>query len=1007
MSAGVSRRQVNRVAGGQIDRSRQLEFTFDGKRLSGHPGDTLASALLANGEVLVGRSFKYHRPRGIVSAGIEEPNALVEIGSGARRDPNVRATVQELHNGLVARSQNWRGSLRHDLMAINDLASPLLAAGFYYKTFMWPKAFWEKVYEPAIRHSAGLGRLSMEPDPDSYDKGFLFADLLIIGAGPAGLAAALAAGRAGARVILCDEDFTPGGRLNAERYRVDGQEAAMWAANTASTLRSMSNVRLMTRTSVYGAYDHGIYGALERITDHIGPVEGCARQILWRIRATRCVLSAGAIERPIAFTNNDRPGIMLAGAVRTYVNRFGVAPGRRVAVFTNNDDGWRTARDLAAASVEVTAVVDTRDLPPPGDNSVLHGARLVRGGAVIDTRGRHALKSIELANGESIPADCLAVSGGWNPNVHLSCHQRGRPTWREDIASFVPGGVLPAGMSVAGAANGDLALGAALRNGHDAALNALAGMAGMAGMGGISTDAAGTPPAADDESGSIEAYWQVPESRNTGGLSGAWRRAWVDFQNDVTVKDIKLSVQEGFSAVEHVKRYTTLGMATDQGKTSNVLGLAVLADATGHSIPETGTTIFRPPWTPVPIAALAGASRGAHFRPTRLTPSHAWAADKGATFVEVGNWLRAQWFSRPGETTWRETVDREVNQTRTAVGVCDVTTLGKIDIQGTDAGVFLDRVYANTFSTLAVGKVRYGLMLREDGFLMDDGTTAHIAEDHYIMTTTTANAVAVFNHLEFCRQCLWPELDVHLVSVTEAWAQYAIAGPRSRELVERVVDELDVSNEGFPFMGCAETTVCGGVTARLFRISFSGELAYELAVPTRYGDALMRRLMSEGESLGVVPYGTEALGVMRIEKGHCTGNELTGQTTAADIGLGRMVSQKKDSIGNALSQRAGLKDPNRPQLVGFKPVDSSVQLRAGAHFVANGAEVITANDQGWMTSVGYSPSLGHSIGLGFIQQGQERMGEIVRACDPLRGEEHQVEICSPHFVDPDGARLRV
>lgn len=477
-------------------------------------------------------------------------------------------------------------------------------------------------------------------------------------------------------------------------------------------------------------------------------------------------------------------------------------------------------------------------------------------------------------------------------------------------------------------------------------------------------------------------------------------------QNDVTSKDITLSIQEGFSAVEHVKRYTTLGMATDQGKTSNVLGLAVIAGVTGRSISETGTTIFRPPWTPVPIAAFAGAARGKHFRPVRHTPSHAWSVEQGATFVEVGNWLRAQWFSQPGETHWRQTVDREVSQTRSAVGVCDVTTLGKIDIQGSDAATFLDRVYANTFSTLAVGRVRYGLMLREDGFAMDDGTTARLGERHFVMTTTTANAVGVFRHLEFCRQCLWPGLDVHLVSTTESWAQYAIAGPKARELVSRIVDDLDVSNEAFPFMACSDTTVCCGTPARLFRISFSGELAYELAVPTRFGDALMRRLMQVGESLDVVPYGLEALGVMRVEKGHAAGNELNGQTTATDLGLGRMVSQKKDCIGNTLSQRAGLADTDRPRLIGFKPVDSDVQLRAGAHFVAEGADVTTASDEGWMSSVAYSPTLGHTIGLGFIKRGHERIGEIVRACDPLRGEEHRVEICSPHFVDPDGERLR-
>ncbi|NND92457.1 MAG: sarcosine oxidase subunit alpha, partial [Granulosicoccus sp.] len=456
-----------------------------------------------------------------------------------------------------------------------------------------------------------------------------------------------------------------------------------------------------------------------------------------------------------------------------------------------------------------------------------------------------------------------------------------------------------------------------------------------------------------------------------------------------------------------VKRYTTLGMATDQGKTSNVIGLGILAAATGRSIPETGTTIFRPPWTPVPIAAIAGPARGKAYRPVRHSPSHNWATEQSATFVETGAWLRAQWFSRPGERTWRQTVDREVQQTRSAVGVCDVTTLGKIDIQGRNAGAFLDRIYANTFSTLAVGKVRYGLMLREDGFVMDDGTSARLGDNRFVMTTTTANAVGVFRHLEFCRQCLWPELDVHVVSTTEAWAQYAIAGPHARKLIERVIDDLDVSNGAFPYMACADTTVCDGVPARLFRISFSGELAYELAVPTRYGDAMIRRLMSEGRTLGVVPYGTEALGVMRVEKGHAAGNELNGQTTAADLGLGRMVSRKKDCIGNVLSQRPGLVDPERPRLVGFRPVERSVPLRAGAHFISAGRDVITRNDEGWMSSVAYSPTLGHSIGLGFIRRGAERMGEIVRACDPLRGQEHEVQICSPHFVDPDGERLRV
>ncbi len=960
---------THRVGNGLVDTQRTLTFTFDGQRFEGHPGDTLASALLANGQKLVARSFKYHRPRGIFSAGVEEPNALMAIGSGARRDPNTRATTVELHEGLIATSQNHVGSLRHDLMAINDLAAPLLTAGFYYKTFMWPKRFWERVYEPAIRRAAGLGSLSLQPDPAAYDKGFLFADLLIIGAGPTGLAAALAAGRVGARVILCDEDFLPGGRLNHESFTVEGMPGSRWAAGAMAELAAMANVRVMTRTSVFGVYDHGTYGALENVSDHLDEPEGCARQVLWRIRASRTVLASGAIERPIAFTDNDRPGIMLAGAVRAYLNRFGVAPGRRTAVFTNNDDGWRTATDLARAGVEITAVIDTRDIPPPVDTGLLPGAECVRGGYVSGTKGRHALRSIQVNHERWIPADCLGVSGGWSPSVHLSCHQRGRPVWHEDIAGFVPGGELPAGLRVAGAANGTMALHAALQAGHAAALSALAEPPSTPSYSqasgrqdGFHPDNAGTAPRAEDEPTRLEAFWQVPP--RSGGkatarlrLSGrpSWTRAWVDLQNDVTTKDIALACQEGFRASEHVKRYTTLGMATDQGKTAGVLGLAIIADTTGRSIAETGTTIFRPPWTPVPIAAFAGASRGRSFRPVRHTPSHGWAIEQGAPMVEAGNWLRTQWFPRAGEAHWRDTVDREVRQTRSAVGVCDVTTLGKIDVQGGDAGMFLDRVYANTFSTLEVGRVRYGLMLREDGFAMDDGTTARLADGHFVMTTTTANAVSVFRHLEFCRQCLWPGLDVHLMSTTEGWAQYAIAGPRSRELVARVVDDLDVSNAAFPFMACGETSVCGGVPARLFRISFSGELAYELAVPSRYGDALIRTLMHEGEPLGVVAYGTEALGVMRIEKGHAAGNELNGQTTAADLGLGRMVSQKKDCIGNVLSRRPGLSDPHRPRLVGFMPVDRTARLRAGAHFVGAGRSVTTVNDQGWMSSVGTFP----------------------------------------------------
>jgi sarcosine oxidase subunit alpha len=573
--------------------------------------------------------------------------------------------------------------------------------------------------------------------------------------------------------------------------------------------------------------------------------------------------------------------------------------------------------------------------------------------------------------------------------VHLTCHQRGKPVWNDDIVGFVPGGDLPVGMVVAGAANGAMTLGAGLASGRKAANEVVKSLGFKA-----SRKAA---PIAEDEPRAASAFWHVPGKG----------RAWVDLQNDVTVKDVKQSQKEGFQSVEHLKRYTTMGMATDQGKTSNIVGLAVMAEATGKTIAQTGTTIFRPPYTPVPIGAFAGRARGADFKPVRKTFSHDWAAENGATFVEAGLWYRAQWYARTGEAGWRDSVDREVLATRGSVGICDVTTLGKIDVQGRDAAAFLNKVYANAFGKLAVGKVRYGLMLREDGVVADDGTAARMSETHFVVTTTTANAGPIFRHMEFCRQVLWPGMDVHLISTTDQWAQFAVAGPKSRDLLRKIVDtEHDISNEAFPFMGCAEISVCGGTPARLFRISFSGELAYEIAVPARYGDAMIRALMEAGEEFDATPYGTEALSVMRIEKGHPVGAELVGTTTARDLGLGRMVSKKKDAIGNIMSEREALNAEDGLALVGFRPVDLSQPLAAGAHFVADGAEATTQNDQGWMTSVAYSPSLGHSIGLGFVKRGADRMGETLRVVDMIRGTDVAVEIVSPHFIDPEGERLR-
>jgi len=970
---------------GLIDRSRRLGFRFDGRELEGFAGDTLASALLANGVRLVGRSFKYHRPRGVFTAGSEEPNALVTLGRGAKQVPNVRATVQELFSGLDARSQNRWPSVGLDLLSVNDLFAPFLGAGFYYKTFMWPRAFWEKLYEPAIRRAAGLGALSGETNDDAYEKAFAFCDVLVIGAGPAGLAAALAAARAGADVILADEDSRMGGRLLAETEEIDGKPGHLWVDGVLAELAAMKNVRLMARTAVVGAYDGGTYGAVERTGLHLADAPAALpRECFWRIVAKRAVLAAGALERPIAFPMNDRPGVMLAGAVRAYLNRWGVAPGKAVTLFCNNDDAHRTARDLVAAGIEVAGVIDVRaDARPGGDFPVYPGAR------IVGTTGRKALKAIEIqtVNGrKTIATDCLAVSGGFNPTLHLTCHMGGRPEWRDEIAAFVPKpGAVP-GLVAAGAAAGRFTTAQAMADGARAGAEA----AEATGHAPVALDL----PAAEDAPLRVQAYWEVREPG----------RAWLDLANDVTTKDVRLAAQEAYTSVEHMKRYTTQGMAPDQGKNSNVGALAILADATGRGIPQTGTTTFRPPYTPVSIAALGAGAQGMGFAPRRLTTSHGASVARGAPMIEAGLWYRPSYFPLPGEEGWEEPCRREVLAVREAVGVCDVSTLGKIDIQGPDAGRFLDLVYTNTFSTLPVGRVRYGLMLREDGMVLDDGTTARLGEHHYLMTTTTAAAGQVMRHLDFVHQAHCPDWDVRFISVTEQWAQFAIAGPRSRALLDSLLD-APVDPAAFPFMGCGAAAVMG-VPGRLFRISFSGEHAYELAVPSRHGEALFRDLVARAEALGGAPYGMEALNVLRIEKGFITHAEIHGRVTAFDIGLQGMMSTKKDFIGKGASQRPGLSGEAREQLVGLKPVQGDKRLSAGAHLFTPGEEVSAATSQGYVTSVGPSPVAGCWIGLGFLRNGRARLGEMVRFVDHLRGQDFLCEVVGPVFHDPEGGRAR-
>jgi methylglutamate dehydrogenase subunit C len=970
------------------DPARPLAFRFDGLPLQGLAGDTLASALLANGQRLTGRSFKYHRPRGIVTAGPEEPCALVDVIGPEGREPNRLATTLALEEGLIAESQNRWPSLSWDALALNGALSRFLPAGFYYKTFMAPAWGWEWLYEPLIRRAAGLGRLAPRVGPRASPAETVHdhADVLIVGAGAAGLAAACRLGASGLAVLLAEQDVTlGGGALLDARW-------SPWCERARGVLAGLPTVRCLSRSTVVGAYGHGVFAALETLSPEEARRTGGVRERLRVIRVKRVLLATGALERLIAFPRNDVPGVMLAGAALGYLKRYGVAVGRRPVLFLNSDEAYEAAFALQEAGVPCGGVIDVRAGSPAAERARGYGIEVEAGAVVQAVHGRAGVRAITVADRvgrrrRELEADCLLVSGGHSPLTSLASQAGATLHWNAAIAAFTPD--LPPNIGrVAGGARGVFGLAAAASDGERAAEAILADLGGAASahgrIAGVGPEMPADPPAA-----SIEPIWEV----EGGGP------AFVDLQNDVTAADVRLAQREGYEHVEHMKRYTTHGMGTDQGRIGGLVGSAILARARGVPLAEVGQSKPRPYTQPVPFAALAGGEVREHFRPKRRLPLHAWHEAAGATFVATGLWLRPLVYSRA--SGW-DAVLREARAVRESVGFTDVSSLGKIDVQGPDAARFLDFIYANRFSTLPVGRARYGIMLREDGMLLDDGTTSRLGPQHFLITTTTANAGAVLEHMEFHLQAECAGLDVRLTEVGDQWAQLAVAGPRSREVLARIVSGLDLSNAAFPFMAAAPARIAG-IAGRVFRISFSGELAYELAVPAREALPVLSALLAAGRPFGIVPYGLDALNTLRIEKGHVTGAELNGNTTADDLGFDRMLKSEGDFIGRVLARREGLMAPDRLQLVGIRPLDRARHLRNGAHLVAAEAP---ASSLGYVTSSTPSVTGAGWVGLALLAGGRARIGRRLLLVSPIHRERIEVQITTPVSFDPENHRVR-
>ena len=960
--------------GGCINRAKPVSFTYNSKLFSALEGDTIASALLANDQTVIARSFKYHRSRGFLSAGLEEPNGLFTLGEGAHTIPNAIGTTTALTHGMKVKSQNAWPSPTFDLMAINSLAAPLFTAGFYYKTFMGPfKRSW-MWYEPLIRKAAGLGAATESKGTARYYSTNSFCDVLVIGSGPAGLAAALTAGRSGARVILAEQDSDLGGSLLSSKLDVLEQ----WRTTTISELATIKNIRILMNSTIQGLYDHN------------QAVISVGANRLEVVQSKTIIHATGAFERPLVFHNNDKPGVMLASALRTYLNRYALAPKRRAVIVTNNDSAYEIAFDLAEADVAVT-IAETRS-SPAGDllaRAAQLGIAVFPNSGIADVLGGQQLSAVKLSGRHAVTIECdvLGMSGGWNPALHLTSHGGIKPQYDEAITSFVPGGFAH-GQFGAGAVLGHFGLHASIRDGAAAAESALQDL-GLK----FPKQKLDAPVTREDRSYTIEAVWQPREQAP---------KAFVDFQNDVTLKDIKQAHQEGYTSVEHLKRYTTLGMGTDQGKTSNINALAIMAQLRGVEIVEAGTTTFRPPFAPLTIGAIAGRTVGKHFRPTRRSPLHAWHEQNGGVFIEAGLWQRAWYYNWAGDRPETAYI-KEMELVRSGVGIADVSTLGKIEVQGPDAAEFLNRVYVNGFAKLPVGKARYGVMLNDDGVVLDDGTSSRISDTQYYMTTTTAQAGEVMSWLEYLLQCHWTELDVHVTSLTDEWGGMAVSGPKSREAVQLAFPDADVSNEGLPYMGVKDITF-GGTTVRLMRLSFSGELAYEVHCPANYSITLWEHIMRVAAPLDIKPYGLEALASLRIEKGHVAGLELDHRNSLDDLGLAKMAAKEKPYIGKEMRFRENLQAPERWSLVGLELMEPDKKLRGGAILFA-AADEIKGHGRGYITSVTWSVELNKFIALGLYNGGLKHEGEEIVAAFPLKNEQARLKIVSPHFIDKDGSRL--